>query len=330
MTTAEVQSNVTDQPGLQPYRPVCPLCSSPYPVSQLTAPDRFHGRTKQYRLLRCVSCSMVWLDDPPSKSEMGDHYGPDYDRTISTAAKAHDHWFGRRDELLRLKPGGGAVLDLGCATGGFLSTLKVPPWKLFGIEMSETAAQAARSRSGAEVFVGDVQDAPFPPESFDAITCFNVFEHVYEPREVLARVSSWLKPGGIFFTTMPNIDSAGARVFKSYWYALELPRHLYHFSPKTLNALAQSAGLRAVFVKTQRDLYFERSAGYIMDDVFRKFGIVRRPAEQVGEASLAWKVLRKGFRLTLLPLITAGASLAGDGEIISAAFTKNAPQTALR
>jgi len=165
---------------------------------------------------------MVWLDNPPSKAEMGMHYGPDYDRTISTAAKATDHWFGRRDELLRLKPGGGAVLDLGCASGGFLSTMQGPSWKLFGIEMSEEAASVARGRCGAEVFVGDILDAPFAPGSFDAITCFNVFEHVYEPKEVLARAAEWLKPGGIFFTMMPNIDSAGARIFRSYWYALEL------------------------------------------------------------------------------------------------------------
>jgi len=301
----------------------CPICADLNPVPWMTAPDRFHGRTKQYQLLRCRSCSMVWLDEPPSNAEMGMHYGPDYDRTISTAAKAPDHWVGRRDELFRLKPCGGAVLDLGCSTGGFLSTLKGPSWSLFGIEMSEEAATAARSRCGAEVFVGDILDAPFPPQSFDAITCFNVFEHVYEPKEVLTKVSEWLKRDGIFFTMMPNIDSAGARIFKSYWYALELPRHLYHYSPKTLASLAQSVGLRELFINAQRDLYFERSIAYVGDDAFRRLGLKRLPAAEATEAGLAWKIVRKAFRLTLLPLITAGASLAGDGEMIYAAFRKD-------
>lgn len=323
MPPAKVHFDITGPLQMQPYRLLCPLCASPQPMHWLAAPDRFHGRQKPYQLLRCSSCSMTWLDDPPSKSEMGMHYGADYDRTISSAAKAEDHWLGRRDEILRLKPDGGALLDLGCATGGFLSTLEGASWNLFGIEMSEDAAQAARSRTGAQVFVGDVEDAPFAPGSFDAITCFNVFEHVYEPAMVLAKVSEWLKPGGIFYTVMPNIDSAGARIFKSYWYALELPRHLYHFSPKTLSALARSVGLREAFVTTQRDLYFERSVGYIRDDAFRKIGIARRPASQAAEAGLAWKIVRKAFRLTLLPLITAAASLAGDGETISAVFTKD-------
>ena len=254
---------------------------------------------------------------------MGMHYGSDYDRTISTAAKAPDHWLSRRVELLRLKPGGGAVLDLGCAAGGFLSTLKSPSWNLFGIEMSEDAATAARSRCGAEVFVGDILNAPFPPQSFDAITCFNVFEHVYEPKEVLVRVAEWLKPGGIFYTMMPNIDSAGARIFKSYWYALELPRHLYHFSPTTLRRITQSAGLREVFLNVQRDLYFEASVRYIFDEFVRKFGISRRPVAKATEASLPWKVLRKIFRLTVLRLFSAVASFAGDGEMIYAVFRKD-------
>jgi len=301
----------------------CPICAELDPIPWLTAPDRFHGRTKPYQLLRCASCSMVWLDDPPSKSEMGMHYGPDYDRTISEAAKAPEHWFDRRNEVLRLKPGGGAILDLGCATGGCLSTLQGPSWKLFGIEMSEEAAREVRSRCGAEVFVGDILDAPFPPNSFDVITCFNVFEHVYEPKEVLVRVAKWLKPGGVFYTLMPNIDSAGARIFRSYWYPLELPRHLSHFSPATLRRVAQSAGLREVSLETWRELFFESSTRFIFDDVVKKFGISRPPlSKSTDDARLPWRIMRKIYRLTLLQLFTAAASLAGAGETIAAVFTK--------
>src|SRR6185437_4122158 len=122
---------------------ICPVCADTHPTILLTAPDRFHGRRTQYQLLRCSACSLVWLHDPPPPFEMGKHYGSDYDRAIADAKKAPDHWFSRRDKLLRHKSGG-AILDMGCAAGGFLSTLKGPSWKLFGIEMSEDAAEAAR------------------------------------------------------------------------------------------------------------------------------------------------------------------------------------------
>jgi 2-polyprenyl-3-methyl-5-hydroxy-6-metoxy-1,4-benzoquinol methylase len=55
--------------------------------------------------------------------------------------------------------------------------------------------------------VGDVMDARFPPNSFDVITAFDVLEHMYQPREFLGRVLSWLRPGGIFFAELPNINS---------------------------------------------------------------------------------------------------------------------------
>ena len=267
---------------------------------------------------------MVWLDDPPSPSEMGQHYGPDYDRTISEAAKAPQHWFERRNEVLRLKPGGGAILDLGCATGGFLSAMQGPSWELFGIEMSEEAASEARSRCGAQVFVGDILDAPFPAQSFDVITCFNVFEHVYDPKEVLVRVAKWLKPGGVFYTLMPNIDSAGARIFQSYWYPLELPRHLYHFSPATLRKVAESAGLRVVSMETWRELFIESSTRFLFDDIVGKLGISRLPMSKVSDdANLPWRIVRKIYRLTLLQLFTAIASLAGPGETLAAVLTKD-------
>ncbi len=80
--------------------------------------------------------------------------------------------------------------------------------------MEESTAERARATTGADVFVGDVVAAPFLRESFDVITCFDVLEHVYSPREFLAKVLEWLKPGGIFYAMMPNIDSWEARAVR--------------------------------------------------------------------------------------------------------------------
>jgi len=299
----------------------CPVCGHSGAGSWLQAPDRFHGRLELFELFRCPSCSLVWLHDPPPPSDIGRHYGADYDRTITSGGADPEHWNWRRDELLRHKSSG-AILDLGCSSGGFLASFRSPSWKLFGIEMSETVAKQAEARCGAQVFVGDILDAPFRPETFDAITCFHVFEHLYQPRKVLARVSEWLKPGGIFYTMMPNIDSAGARIFRSYWYPLELPRHLYHFSPTTLRRLADSVGLDEVSLATHREVCLEDSLRYVLDDVLGKLGVERTPMAHAQPPSLAWRVLRKALRLTILPILTSATSLAGDGESIHAVLIK--------
>jgi 2-polyprenyl-3-methyl-5-hydroxy-6-metoxy-1,4-benzoquinol methylase len=310
----------------KPGSGLCPTCGCDGAEDLLQAPDRFHGRTELYRLVRCPACSLVWLQDPPAPAEIGVHYGLDYDRAIARGGADPDHWRERRDTVLRYRSEG-SILDLGCSSGGFLTAMRSPSWKLFGIEMSDIVAKQAEMSCGADVFVGEILDAPFAPASFDVITCFHVFEHLYQPREVLAKVSKWLKPGGIFYTMMPNIDSAGAHIFRSYWYALELPRHLYHFSPKSLRKVATSVGLEKVSLTTNRELFIESSVRYMLDEGFRRLGSPRVPLSQAKDASIPWKVVRKMFRLTILPILTGAASLAGDGESIHAIFRKTAAGT---
>lgn len=299
----------------------CPMCRGLEIHYLLAAPDRFHGRDKLYALVQCRSCFLVWLKNPPQPYEMDLHYSSDYDRAIASNGEDPRHWWDRRETLLKYKSAG-SVLDLGCSAGGFLRSLKGASWELHGIEMSEVAAARARSSTGADIFVGDILEAPFRPSSFDAITCFHVFEHLYYPREVLMRVSRWLKPGGIFFTMMPNIDSAGAKIFKSYWYALELPRHLYHFSPVSFSNIARSVGLREVSLTTARELFIEHSTRYILDDLYRRIGIPRVPLAKMGRQNITHRAIRKAIRLTLFPILNRLASIAGDGESIHAVFKK--------
>jgi len=305
----------------------CIACGDSASLPYLEAPDRFHGRSEVYRLLRCPSCSLVWLDRPPLPSEMGQHYGPDYDRSVAAAGEEPERWAGRYKVLAKHRSSG-AILDLGCSAGGFLGGLRRPDWKLYGVEMSDSVARKARARCGAQVFVGDILDAPFAPESFDVITCFHVFEHLYQPREVLARVADWLKPGGIFYAMMPNIDSAGCRIFGSHWYALELPRHLFHFSPNSLRILAESVGLSEVSVTTNREVFIEKSTRYMTDDLLRNVGIRRTPLATSSRPGLPFRLLRKAFRITALPVMNALAALAGDGESIHAIFRKPAKDRA--
>ena len=301
----------------------CPACGRNDAELFLHAPDRFHGRRKDYELARCPSCSLVWLNHPPSPAEMGEHYGPDYDRSVAAAGDSPDRWKGRVEVVSKLKSGG-ALLDLGCSSGGFLRSMKSPSWKLSGIEMSDEVARRAEAAGGAEVFVGDILDAPFATESFDVVTCFHVFEHLYQPMAVLERVAKWLKPGGIFYLMVPNIDSAGAKIFGSYWYALELPRHLYHFSPKSLATMANSVGMEKMSLTTGREVFIESSVRYMIDDMMRRFDRPRLPLAQANAPGVPFRVVRKAFRLTLLPVLNAVAALAGDGESIHGIFRKPA------
>lgn len=301
---------------------LCPVCEATGAKVWLRGPDRLHGRREEYTLMRCDACALVWLSNPPEPAEMHLHYTDAYHKLISAGGEnSPKRWKLRRQTLLQHKQSG-ALLDLGCSSGSFLEFMRGGPWELYGVEMSAEGARIAEARSRATVFAGDVLDAPFPSESFDVITCFDVLEHLYHPRQVLTRVAEWLRPGGIFYVLVPNVDSAEGRVFGSYWHGLELPRHLFHYSPASLRFLAKSVGLHEVSLETRRNPAVGTSLHYVWDDVFGTIGIRRTPVVYRGEASLPWRVGRKVVRLTALRALLALAPLVGGGESIHAVLRK--------
>jgi SAM-dependent methyltransferase len=300
----------------------CAVCGQGGAQEVLRAPDRLHGRKEKYTLVRCPGCSLVWLSHPPKPEEMHLHYTDAYHKLISAAGEDSPARWQDRLQTLRQHKQSGTMLDLGCSSGGFLGFFRSDSWKLYGIEMSADCARRAEERTGAHVFVGDILDAPFPPESFDVITCFDVLEHLYEPRQVMDKAAKWLKPGGIFYVQVPNIDSAEARVFGMYWHGLELPRHLFHYSPACLKFLAESAGLREVSLETQRNAAVGTSLRYVWDDVFGAVGIRRTPVAYRREASLPWRAARKMVRVTILRALLTMSPLVGGGGSIHAIFQK--------
>jgi SAM-dependent methyltransferase len=320
-SVSAVDDKVAASPSNGPE--LCPVCGQMGAQEWLRAPDRFHGRQQRYTLVRCPTCSLVWLSHPPEPNEMHAHYTDAYHKKISSAGENSPSRWGFREQALTQYKQSGALLDLGCSSGSFLEFMRSDSWRLFGIEMSVDCARTAESRSGAQVFVGNILDAPFPSESFDVITCFDVFEHLSGPRQVITRVAEWLKPGGIFYVLVPNVDSAEGRVFGSYWHGLELPRHLFHYSPTSLKFLAESAGLRELSLETRRNPAVGTSLRYVWDDVFRAVGIRRTAVAYRREASLPWRAARKLVRMTALRFLLALAPLVGGGESIHAVFAKD-------
>lgn len=302
---------------------ICPACHGTRVSRFLSAPDRFHGRRELYYLTRCSSCSCIWLVNPPKPEEMPFHYDRDYHNAIAMGGEGSPakRWQCERETVLRYKQCG-AILDIGCSSGGFLSTMMSGAWKLCGIEMEPSMADRARRTTSAEVFTGDVIEAPFAAESFDVVTSFDVLEHMYDPNTFLAKVLQWLKPGGIYCARVPNIDCWEARMLGTFWYGLELPRHLFHFSPRSLRFVMGVLGLEEVQVQTSPVSYLEHSAGYLYSAVVERMGFSVRPQSQNRSQGVALRAVRKAMRLTAIEPFCRLASSFGAGASILAIFRK--------
>ena len=154
---------------------------------------------------------------------------------------------------LRLLPEGGAVLDLGCASGGLLALLRPRAGHLAGLELSATAARAA-AEIGDEVVQGALEDPelPFAAGRFDLVVLADVLEHLADPLATLRRATGWCRPGGAILVSVPNVAHWSARLAlaRGRWPQTDSGTfdagHLRWFTRDALGALLHDAGLREV------------------------------------------------------------------------------------
>jgi 2-polyprenyl-3-methyl-5-hydroxy-6-metoxy-1,4-benzoquinol methylase len=134
-------------------------------------------------------------------------------------------------------------LDIGAGTGHFLKRAKDEGFTVLGLEPDPDARKVAKE-------LNDVELLPLEglkelgASRFDAITMWHVLEHVYDLNEELETILSSLKEGGVFVVAVPNYTSFDASYYKEFWAAYDVPRHLYHFEPKTITNLVESKGLK--------------------------------------------------------------------------------------
>jgi 2-polyprenyl-3-methyl-5-hydroxy-6-metoxy-1,4-benzoquinol methylase len=132
------------------------------------------------------------------------------------------------------------LLDIGCGNGHFLHACLQAGWNITGMELDpDTAARAAAL----------VQDKIYPnlsaiPEDkqFELITLWHVLEHVYELDAYFAFFKKRIQPDGKLLLALPNSKSYDATYFKEYWAAYDVPRHIYHFNPETIQFVAKKHG----------------------------------------------------------------------------------------
>jgi len=201
-------------------------------------------------LVRCPACGLGYLDPQPDPEEMAPFYARDY--YGGESAKFEPFVEALRDRLARARarrllrglPAGARVLDVGCGDGRLLAAFARLGCEGVGTERQADHPRAGRSAGVAEILPGDLTEVDLPEGRFDLCVYWHVLEHLHDPAASLLAARRALRPGGRLVISVPNLDSLQARWARGHWFHLDLPRHLFHFSPASLAALLSRTGFR--------------------------------------------------------------------------------------
>jgi len=233
----------------------CCLCgSNEARIIYAGVPDLQLGRREVVAtFVRCAVCGLVYQNPRPSPDEMRAHYTSDYapycgDTSMSDRSgvrwRLAQYGMAKRWRFVTRWKRSGRLLDVGCATGEFLlGADKASEWELYGLDTDVRAIEIAR-RQHLKVRRATVRQAGFSDDFFDAVTLWDVLEHLHDPLSDLRAIWRILKPGGIVVVRVPNGAGWDARLFGPYWAGLDAPRHLYAFTRQHLERILRTTGFQ--------------------------------------------------------------------------------------
>jgi 2-polyprenyl-3-methyl-5-hydroxy-6-metoxy-1,4-benzoquinol methylase len=249
------------RPANESERKFCPLCGrDEFDIVHRRCPDRLLWLPGEFDVVRCTGCGLTRTSPCPDARSIARYYPQEYgDVCATTGANRGVAWRALRAAVripYALRYGGlsrtpspsadaNRILDIGCAEGEYLVAMARLGWHPWGIELRAASADVARSRlevSDGHIFVGRVEEAEFANNSFDLVTMSHVLEHLENPVAILGKIHRWLRPRGRLRIWVPNVASLESRAFGRLWQGLDVPRHLFHFSPETIRCALETSG----------------------------------------------------------------------------------------
>lgn len=228
---------------------------------------------ENFVLSKCRGCGFTFTTDPPDEKDIAKFYlSEDYishsDKKRSLTDRlyhlARNYMLGKKQSLVRKMCGieTGTLVDIGSGTGYFAGYMNGKGWNVMGVELSEQARQYSISRFGLT--------AVSPPEvpsikdgAADCVTLWHVLEHLYDPVMWLKEIGRIMKDDGKCIVALPNIKSADAEWFGNDWAALDVPRHLWHFSSETLPSFINGHGfICEKVIPMPLDIYYISTLSY--------------------------------------------------------------------
>lgn len=260
----------------------CPVCSHDKYQKHVVAYD--HTVSHQaFTIVQCNRCRFKFTNPRPDVQNIGKYYqSEDYISHSDTKKgiinflyhQVRDINLGRKLKLVNgLAPEKRTLLDVGCGTGYFAKTCQNDGWQVAAVEPDPNARQQAENRTGLSI-AHDFLNHDFGSQQFGIITMWHVLEHVHALTETIQKLRDLLTDKGSLVIAVPNADFADAKRYKQDWAAYDVPRHLYHFTPETMQKLVDQNEMKLV---VQEGMPFDAYYISMMSEKYKYGGGLRLP-----------------------------------------------------
>lgn len=228
----------------------CPVCDS--------AEREFFLSRMGLDIYRCTQCTHRYLNprvkfDVAEKIYMDDKTASDiYTQPLQVEIDEIKYQYGL-DLVEQLSPGSkNKIMDLGCGAGVYLKMAARNGWKqCVGVDINQRYSDIYSAADGIQ-FINSSFERLDPARlggDYDVIAMWSVLEHLYEKHSILKTLHTMLRPGGLLFILVPNVESLATRLMRERSPTFAW-KHVSHFSPASLKALMQRHAFECIFHET--------------------------------------------------------------------------------
>lgn len=239
----------------------CPACGEKKMTRVLRAKD-YTVSKNTFDIVRCASCNLLFTNPRPEAEQASYFYKSENYISHSNTQKGlvNKLYHAVRNITLKQKThliqgcqqGSKNLLDVGCGNGHFLHACQQSGWNTYGMELDPDTAARAAALTQQSIYP-NLEAIP-NNITFELISLWHVLEHVYELDAYFKFFKNRVAPNGKLLLALPNSNSYDAAYFKEFWAAYDVPRHIYHFNPETIQSVAKKHGFK---LKTQRGQIFD-------------------------------------------------------------------------
>lgn len=219
-----------------------------------------------FQIVRCSHCGLIAVSNPPVSSSLSAWYDEAYytggnelvyQDYLGSADSRKEIFRTRLRDLRKFFVTPGKLIEIGAAYGLFLDVAREEGWKTLGVELSPVSSEYARQRLSLDVVTGDLASIHVN-EPFDVAVGWDVIEHLSDPLGTLTRLNKLLRMDGLVVLSTGNAACVGVLLYGARWHMFAPPWHLYYFTPKTLRAMLEKAGMEVFLVTYRGNPLFNR------------------------------------------------------------------------